>query len=59
MNQVLCKDCPKRHIGCHGTCEWYLAYNRVREKERKRRHADSIAKDSTSSNWCYDGRGIR
>lgn len=20
-----CKDCPDRHLGCHGTCEKYLS----------------------------------
>lgn len=59
MNEVVCKDCQKRHIGCHGGCEWFKAYNRAKEKERKRRHDEAIANDSTSSNWCYDKRGIR
>lgn len=59
MNEIVCKDCQKRHIGCHGNCEWFKAYNRAKEKERKRRHDEAIANDSASSNWCYDKRGIR
>lgn len=26
VNTVTCKDCPRRHIGCHSHCVDYLAY---------------------------------
>lgn len=29
-----CKDCPDRHIGCHGECEAYQTYNADRERIR-------------------------
>lgn len=32
-----CKDCPNRHVGCHGECEKYKAYCAELEKERQRR----------------------
>lgn len=32
-----CKDCPDRHIGCHGECEKYKAYCAKLEEERQRR----------------------
>lgn len=60
MSEItLCYNCPKRRAGCHGDCEWFKAYNRAKEKERKHRYDEAIANDSTSSNWCYDKRGIR
>lgn len=35
-----CKDCPDRHMGCHGTCDLYKDYERAKleyyaEKEKK------------------------
>ena len=35
-----CKDCLKRHIGCHGECDLYKAYRKwldeVNEERNKR-----------------------
>lgn len=32
MKTAPCKGCEKRHIGCHATCEVYLAYHAERVK---------------------------
>lgn len=32
-----CRNCPRRHIGCHGTCVDYLAYKDVLTKEHQKR----------------------
>ena len=34
------KDCQDRHIGCHGTCEKYLAFRAERDEELKRRQKE-------------------
>lgn len=31
MNKSPCKDCNDRHVGCHGSCEEYLAFDRERK----------------------------
>lgn len=28
-----CKDCPDRHLGCHGTCVKYQEYKTKHEEE--------------------------
>ena len=28
-----CKDCKDRHVGCHGKCERYKAFNDARPKK--------------------------
>ena len=28
-----CKDCEKRHTGCHSTCEDYKAFRKERDEE--------------------------
>lgn len=37
-----CINCLKRHVGCHATCESYLAYrqtlNKLNAKERERKN---------------------
>lgn len=32
MKTAPCKDCQKRELGCHATCEEYLAYHAERVK---------------------------
>lgn len=39
-----CKDCPDRHIGCHGECEKHKAYCAKLDVERQRR---KLLNDST------------
>ena len=32
---TVCKDCPDRQIGCHGTCERYIRQRQKAEKEKE------------------------
>lgn len=46
-NKATCKDCTKRKLGCHGTCEDYLTFDKANkvlraEKLRKIHEADAI-----------------
>ena len=34
-NNWCCKDCKKRQIGCHSTCELYKKQKEKYEKDRK------------------------
>lgn len=43
MNKTPCKDCLKRHIGCHAICSDYLDFWRANE-ERKRKQYNEIDK---------------
>lgn len=27
-----CKDCTRRHLGCHSTCESYIAYRKAKDE---------------------------
>ncbi len=38
MEQLKCRDCKERHVGCHGECEHYLAWREENEKLKKRMH---------------------
>lgn len=31
MKQAPCRDCEKRTVGCHASCEQYQAFRRYRE----------------------------
>ena len=50
-----CKDCPDRHLGCHGTCEKYQKYKakqaEINEAAYKRNEAyndlDSYREEKT------------
>ena len=37
MKMGVCKDCDRRHQGCHSECEDYLAERAVRMKEYEAR----------------------
>lgn len=43
---TVCYKCPDRKLGCHKSCEKYLAerkaYDEMREKKRKHEKIDSI-----------------
>ena len=38
-----CKDCTRRHVGCHGTCEDYIQeksdYDKCKDEEYRKRKA--------------------
>ena len=40
MGIECCKDCQKRHIGCHGSCPEYIAQAQAAREERKRRREE-------------------
>lgn len=44
MNKAPCKDCPDRQVGCHSTCEKYLAFrkerNELNEKTYKQKEVE-------------------
>lgn len=35
--KVPCKDCDKRSVGCHSTCEKYIAFTKAREQGKKQK----------------------
>lgn len=37
MGIECCKDCQKRHIGCHGSCTEYIAQAQEAREEREKR----------------------
>lgn len=37
MLNATCKDCTKRHIGCHAHCEDYKAFRKQLDEENIRR----------------------
>ena len=39
-----CKNCKKRHVGCHDTCKDYREYSEAREAIRKERQRQKASK---------------
>lgn len=37
MLNAPCKDCPDRVVGCHSTCEKYIAFRKYRDELLERR----------------------
>lgn len=56
---TVCKDCPKRHVGCHAECVLYKTERKLLDKENARKRAENAACDSVSHSWNYDNRGIK
>lgn len=50
---TVCKDCPKRHPGCHGECEWYKAERKALDKENIRRRNEIATICSINNKWSY------
>ena len=46
-----CKDCDKRYVGCHSTCEDYISFAKKKKKENDAIKAERY-KYSTMS-WSY------
>ena len=42
-----CKDCTKRTLGCHSTCEDYLAFRKERDEALRRMRVDSYFHEKT------------
>lgn len=50
MGEFRCKDCQRRTVGCHGTCEDYLEDKaRWQEKQRKIRGVKKAEEDADSA----------
>lgn len=32
MTKNQCKECAKRHLGCHSTCESYIEYRKEKDE---------------------------
>ena len=37
-----CKDCGDREVGCHSSCERYIAFTEARAEERKARQTEAL-----------------
>ena len=59
MMITVCKDCPKRYVGCHGNCTLYKTQRKLLDKENARKRAENAAFDSVSNSWNYDDRGVK
>lgn len=42
-------DCPDRKVGCHATCEKYLAFKKENERKKEEQRRFSVADDYASS----------
>ena len=49
-----CKDCKKRKVGCHSTCEDYIRF--VNEYRNMMYKVKLDKNTSTSSGWSYTGK---
>lgn len=56
---TVCKECPKRHPGCHGDCALYKTERKLRDEENARKRAESNAIASVYNKWRYDCRGVK
>ena len=41
MSRAPCKDCVRRHLGCHSECEDYRKMKEEREEMRKKIRTDN------------------
>ena len=48
---TVCKDCPKRHPGCHSECEWYKTERKALDRENTRRRNEIAAICSISDKY--------
>ena len=56
---TVCKDCPKRHPGCHGACEWYKAERKALDAENTRRGTENTADTGNIGEKENEGKCIR
>lgn len=45
MSVFSCKDCKERHLGCHSTCEKYIAEKAESERVRQLKMQESLNSD--------------
>lgn len=48
-----CKDCTERSLGCHDSCDKYLAAKKAYINEKKKVWSDTAA-DRLIQKGCYD-----
>ena len=51
---VVCKECPKRKIGCHAYCRMYKVAKKIHDQEKENRNQEVFSRINTSKNWNYD-----
>lgn len=39
-----CKDCTKRSVNCHGTCEEYIEFQKQLDQEKEERRIRNVIK---------------
>ena len=40
MKKAPCKDCERRHLGCHSECPEYIEFSRERNEMLNKRHQE-------------------
>lgn len=57
MKITCCKDCTKRHIGCHASCEDYIKQKTELDRIRETNHdADEIKRHNLIASYDYYAR---
>ena len=54
-----CKGCvpPKRHVGCHATCEDYIRESEENNRVREQKQKNKVSLNSNGT--MYSGKGYR
>ena len=45
IDKLKCKECTERYVGCHGSCEHYLAW---------RKEVDALNKKIRNEKWYHE-----
>ena len=58
MKQAECKDCDKRHPGCHSRCESYQAFRKERNEmlDKMHKYKDSIYVKNVTREYLDKGK---
>lgn len=51
-----CKDCTKRCLGCHSTCEGYIAQKAEHDERRLHEHHENRVISLNSNGTYYSGK---
>lgn len=49
MANAPCKNCPDRHVGCHGQCEKYQQFRVAQTEDNEHRHMLAVSRKSDKS----------
>lgn len=55
MTYTSCRDCHERHVGCHGTCQRYIAYHDEHERQLERIRKEKAVKSMIGS-YAYEAK---